>query len=67
MKLLTGGFEAEPLLANWTQAVAPCIANWTQAVALRIAHAISLKSPSESPDLLARIFHLLRTEVVPLV
>ena len=27
MKLLTGDFEAEPLLAHWIQAVAPCMAN----------------------------------------
>ena len=27
MKLLTGGFEAEPLLAHWIQAVALRIAN----------------------------------------
>ena len=29
MKLLTGGFEAEPLLAHWIQVVAPHIANIT--------------------------------------
>ena len=27
MKLLTGGFEAEPLLAHWIQVVAPPITN----------------------------------------
>ena len=37
MKLLTGGFEAEPLLAHWIQAVAPPIANWTQVVAPLLA------------------------------
>ena len=29
MKLLRGGFEAEPPLSHWIQAVAPHIANWT--------------------------------------
>ena len=38
MKLLTGSFEAEMLLAHWIQAVAPCIANWTQAVASLLAN-----------------------------
>ena len=33
MKLLTGGFEAELLLAHWIQAVAPLMANQTQVVA----------------------------------
>ena len=38
MKLLTGGFEAEPLLAHWIQVVAPRAANWTQAVAPLLAN-----------------------------
>ena len=37
MKLLTGGFEAEPLLAHWIQAVALLTANQTQAVAPLLA------------------------------
>ena len=32
MKLLTGSFEAEPLLAHWIQVVAPLMANRTCAV-----------------------------------
>ena len=37
MKLLTGGFEAEPLFAHWIQAVAPLMANLTQAVSPLLA------------------------------
>ena len=37
MRLLTGSFEAAPLLAYWIQAVAPRIANLTQAVAPLLA------------------------------
>ena len=40
MKLLTGSFEVEPLLAHWIQVVAPRIANWTQAVAPLLIHCI---------------------------
>ena len=38
MKLLTGGFEGELILAHWIQAVAPLMANWTQAVTLLLAN-----------------------------
>ena len=38
MKLLTGGFEVEPLLAHWIQVVAPLLANWTQVVASLLAN-----------------------------
>ena len=38
MKLLTGVFEAEPLLAHWIQAVAPLMAKLTQAVTPLLAN-----------------------------
>ena len=37
MKLLIGGFEAEPLLAYWIQAVTPLMANRVQVVAPLVA------------------------------
>ena len=38
MKLLTGGFEVEPLLAHWIQAVALLMDNLTQEVAPLLAN-----------------------------
>ena len=53
MKLLTGGFEPEPLLSHWIQVVAPRMDNYTQVVAPLLANrkcAVPCKNPKHKEN-----------------